>query len=116
VSVQTQKALLATTSTDPADGDGNPGPAVALAGAGGDYNVFVAKSGSGAEVYLLTVRCTTAGGADTGTSITPIATGANNVPGLGPWGVFGLAASLVAVASAALRRRARAGHAPGATA
>jgi hypothetical protein len=111
VSVQTQKGFLATNSTDPVDDDGAPSPEVWVNGGAGVYDVFVDKTEAGAETYLLTVRCKTGadgGGDDTGTLLSSIATGARQVPALGPLGLLGLAGSLVAVGSAALRRRAQA--------
>jgi hypothetical protein len=76
-------------------------------GGAGSYDVFVDKSGAGAESYLLTVQCTTGangGGVAAGTALTPIATGPALVPALAPAGSLALAAALAALGLASLRR------------
>ena len=102
LSVQTQKGLLATNTTDAVDGDGSASPAAASNGGAGTYDVFVDKSAAGAESYVLTVQCTTGangGGVPTGTLLTPIATGASSVPALSPASLLVLLGALAALGS-----------------
>jgi hypothetical protein len=109
VGVQAQKGFLATNATDATDADSAASPAVSLNGGAGAYDVFVDKSGAGAERYRLTVQCRTGangGGVDAGTTLTPIAAGPS-VPVLTSRGLLTLAASLLAIGSTALRRGGR---------
>jgi hypothetical protein len=110
LSVQSQKGLLATNTTDPVDGDANASAPTWLNGGAGSYDVFVDKSGAGVESYLLTVQCTTGangGGVATGTALTPISIGPGPVPvpALSGAGALALPAGLAGLALAALRRR-----------
>lgn len=73
VSVQVQKGLLLTNSSDPVDGDTAASPLVSVNGGAGVYDVLIDKSAAGAETYTLTYHCMTGAdgtGSHTGTSIT----------------------------------------------
>lgn len=69
VSVTVNKGNATVHSTDNGtDGDAVASPLVSVSGGAGVYNVYVAKSNTGAETYTLTAHCNTAGGVHTGTS------------------------------------------------
>jgi len=106
VSVQTQKGDLAGNTTDPTGGDSSPSSVLALNGGAGVYDVFVDKSGPGADGYTLTAQCKTGAdgaGADTGTALTPITTSAPPLPALPDAVAKGLVAALCVMS--ALRAR-----------
>jgi hypothetical protein len=108
LSVQMQKGLLASNTTDAVDGDGSASPAAFVNGGAGSYDVFVDKSAAGIESYQLSVQCMTGangGGVATGTALTPIATGEIAAPALSVSGLLALAAGLAAAGSLGLRRR-----------
>jgi hypothetical protein len=66
VSVQVQKDLLAASATDETDNDANMSPVATVNGGAGTYNIFINKSGTGAESYGLEVYCKTSAGVETG--------------------------------------------------
>ena len=89
VSVQIRRvqvaAYSARNSSDATDGDGLASPLAIVNSGAGTYDVYVDKTGAGAEPYLLTYLCTTAangGGVRTGTEITATSV-AEPVPALG---------------------------------
>lgn len=67
VSVQVQKGLLATNTTDPADGNAKYSRWVNNHGGDGVYHVFVDKTSAGAEIYTLEYHCVSRTGIHTGT-------------------------------------------------
>jgi hypothetical protein len=91
VSVQAKRANAATNTSDPIDGDAGASPLAFVNGGAGAYDVFVDKTASGSEAYVLTFLCTTGtngSGVRTGTAIT-----ATSVPTAIP--VLGFAARIV---------------------
>lgn len=73
VSVQVKRANAATNSSDATDGDAGSSPLAFVNGGAGAYDVFVDKTSTGTEAYVLTYLCmtgTNGSGVRTGTAIT----------------------------------------------
>lgn len=66
VSVQIQKGLVATNSTDPADGNAKYSRWARNHGGDGVYRMIVDKSSAGAETYTLEYHCVSTTGIHTG--------------------------------------------------
>ena len=104
VSAQIRKGTSATNTTDPIDADGGASPAVFVNGGAGRYDVFVDKSGAGAESFEVTAQCWTGAagtGSPTGTAL--FSTAGGDVPTGSAGALFGLVAGLLGCASASLR-------------
>lgn len=109
VSAQIRKGNLATNTTDPVDGDAGASPAVFVNGGAGRYDVFVDKTGSGAEAFSVTAQCWTGAGGSgvaAGTAIRSAQGGSVPMSSLGG-GLLALGLSLVCASRAAARRFAR---------
>lgn len=109
VSAQIRKGTSATNTTDPIDADGGASPAVFVNGGAGRYDVFVDKSGAGAESFEVTAQCWTgAGGTGSPTGTTLFSTAGGDVPTGSAGALVALAAGLLASAAASLRAPIRA--------